>query len=122
MICPNCKTDVNEDDIYPSFSTNSLLCCKVCVRKIKHFAIIGTDAALTYNEANVRIQKKYGQETVHLKGKMTRKPVRIPTLDKNQLKGADVILGENKKIGKVLRLQRVEKSKLMLVVELNGKF
>lgn len=50
VTCPNCKNEVEEEDIYPSFVTDSLLCCKFCIGKSKHKVIIGTDPIMVYLE------------------------------------------------------------------------
>ena len=56
ITCPNCKSQVAEEEIYPSFCTDSLLCCKFCKGKSKHKAIIGTDPALVFLEMQEKRQ------------------------------------------------------------------
>lgn len=39
--CPNCQSEVEEDELRPSLLTDSLLCCPYCKGKSKHTAVIG---------------------------------------------------------------------------------
>ena len=56
ITCPNCKATVTDEEIYPSFCTDSLLCCKFCKGKSKHKAIIGTDPSLVFLEMQEKRQ------------------------------------------------------------------
>lgn len=58
ITCPNCQTKVTEEEIYPSFCTDSLLCCKFCKGKSKHKVISGADPALVFLEMQEKIQLK----------------------------------------------------------------
>lgn len=49
--CPNCKSDVKEEDLIPSLLTDSLLCCPKCKGKSKHFVVGGIDPTAVWNEA-----------------------------------------------------------------------
>jgi hypothetical protein len=58
MKCPNCGFDVSETDLMPSLLTDSLLCCPNCKGKSKHIAVMGTDPALVFAEAETRSPKE----------------------------------------------------------------
>lgn len=58
MKCPNCDNEVEEDDLIPSFVTDSLLCCPKCKGKSKHIAVIGTDPRVVFGEANRRFKQR----------------------------------------------------------------
>ncbi len=68
MKCLNCKSEVIEEDLMPSLLTDSLLCCPNCKGKSKHSAIIGTDPALTFNEAEYKLEQRKKQININNKG------------------------------------------------------